>query len=99
MWLSAVKPGTLLAWCRRLIARKFDGSKLRRYPGRPRIDDEKEMNAFYITPAGQKVLTELPQLVERCSRPGGRGCSSISASCRHLFPKNPYSRHGDGTIE
>ena len=37
-----MKPDTLLGWYRRLIARKFDGSKSRRYPGRPRIDDEIE---------------------------------------------------------
>ncbi|MGB7933577.1 MAG: helix-turn-helix domain-containing protein [Gammaproteobacteria bacterium] len=39
---NAVKPETLLGWYRRLVARKFDGSKSRRYPGRPRIDDEIE---------------------------------------------------------
>jgi len=39
---NAVKPDTLLGWYRRLVARKFDGSKSRRYPGRPRIDDEIE---------------------------------------------------------
>ena len=32
------RPDTILAWYRKLIARKFDGSKHRRYPGRPRID-------------------------------------------------------------
>src|SRR5688572_14613075 len=32
------KPDTILAWYRRLIAQKFDGSKRRSYPGRPRID-------------------------------------------------------------
>src|SRR5262249_24423873 len=31
------KPNTILAWYRRLIARKFDGSQSRTYPGRPRI--------------------------------------------------------------
>jgi putative transposase len=31
------KPDTILAWYRRLIARKFDGSKHRTYPGRPRV--------------------------------------------------------------
>src|SRR5260370_21397875 len=31
------KPDTILAWYRRLIARKFDGSQCRKYPGRPRI--------------------------------------------------------------
>src|SRR5215510_7020035 len=32
------KPDTILASYRRMIARKFDGSKRRSYPGRPRID-------------------------------------------------------------
>ena len=36
------KPDTILAWYRRLIAHKFDGSKNRSYPGRPRIDREVE---------------------------------------------------------
>src|SRR5215470_13234254 len=31
------KPDTILAWYRRLIAHKFDGSQSRTYPGRPRI--------------------------------------------------------------
>jgi len=33
--VSVVKPETLLAWHRKLIARKFDGATYRRYPGRP----------------------------------------------------------------
>ena len=36
------KPGTILAWYRKLIAKKFDGSKHRRYPGRPRIEPKWE---------------------------------------------------------
>ena len=32
------QPDTILAWYRRLVARKFDGSKHRAYPGRPRVD-------------------------------------------------------------
>ena len=34
------KPDTILAWYRRLIAKKFDGSRFRSYPGRPRISRE-----------------------------------------------------------
>ncbi len=30
-------PETILGWHRRLVAKKFDGSKNRQYPGRPRI--------------------------------------------------------------
>jgi hypothetical protein len=39
---TIVTPDTLLTWCRKLIARKYDGSKSRRYPGRPRINHEIE---------------------------------------------------------
>jgi len=36
------KPETILAWYRRLIARKFDGSKHRSYPRRPRVAPDME---------------------------------------------------------
>jgi len=32
------KPNTILAWYRKLIVKKFDGSKHRCYPGRPAIE-------------------------------------------------------------
>jgi hypothetical protein len=34
---NVAQPDTILAWYRNLVARKFDGSKARRGPGRPRI--------------------------------------------------------------
>jgi len=39
---GVARPDTILAWYRRLIARKFDGSKRRSYPGRPTIEGETE---------------------------------------------------------
>ena len=39
---SIVKPDTILAWHRRLVAQKFDGSTQRKAPGRPTIDQELE---------------------------------------------------------
>ena len=36
------KPDTILGWYRKLVAAKFDGSKQRRSPGRPRISPEIE---------------------------------------------------------
>jgi putative transposase len=39
---TIVKPATILAWHRRLVAQKFDGSTQRKAPGRPRIDQELE---------------------------------------------------------
>jgi putative transposase len=35
---TVAQPDTILAWYRKLVARKFDGSKARRTPGRPRVD-------------------------------------------------------------
>jgi transposase InsO family protein len=39
---NVMQPDTIMGWYRKLVARKFDGSKSRRYPGRPRIDGEIE---------------------------------------------------------
>jgi hypothetical protein len=39
---SVAKPDTILAWYRKLVAGKFDGSKTRCGPGRPRISPEIE---------------------------------------------------------
>jgi len=35
-------PDTILGWYRKLIASKFDGSKVRRSVGRPKVDQETE---------------------------------------------------------
>ena len=39
---NVVKPDTILAWHRKLVAQKFDGSQQRKAPGRPTIDQELE---------------------------------------------------------
>ncbi len=39
---TIVKPDTILAWHRTLVASKFDGSQQRQSPGRPKIDQELE---------------------------------------------------------
>jgi putative transposase len=39
---TVVKPETILAWHRRLVAKKFDGSRQRKTPGRPPVDAELE---------------------------------------------------------
>jgi hypothetical protein len=36
------KPDTILAWYRRLVAKKFDGSRHRQYPGRPTVPPDVE---------------------------------------------------------
>src|SRR5579859_5919273 len=47
------KPDTILAWYRRLIASKFDGSKHRSYPGRPRIGPE---GVHSVSPGRHRLL-------------------------------------------
>ena len=39
---TVTRPDTILAWYRKLVAGKFDGSKARRGPGRPRVTREVE---------------------------------------------------------
>src|SRR5262249_21839129 len=39
---SIVTPDTILAWHRKLVAQKFDGSQQRQALGRPKMDDELE---------------------------------------------------------
>ena len=39
---TIVKPDTILAWHRPLVAQKFNGSTQRKAPGRPKVDPELE---------------------------------------------------------
>jgi transposase InsO family protein len=41
-----VKPDTILVWHRKLVTQKFDGSKHRKAPGRPKV--EKELEALVV---------------------------------------------------
>src|SRR5262245_3253165 len=44
---SIVKPDTILAWHRKLVAQKFDSSTQRKAAGRPMIDQEVETRSIY----------------------------------------------------
>ena len=44
-------PDTLMRWYQRLIANKFDGSRRRKAPGRPRVDAESEPHAIRMATA------------------------------------------------
>ena len=44
------KPDTILVWYRKLVAQKFDGSKERRWAGRPRV--EAAVEELVVTVAG-----------------------------------------------
>jgi hypothetical protein len=55
------KPETILAWYRKLIARKFDGSKYRRYPGRPAVGrwSIEQPRSLHFGPDGWQCSTTL----------------------------------------
>ena len=55
---TIARPDTILGWYRKLVARKFDGSKARRGPGRPRISREVEQLIVRIN------LIILPRAIE-----------------------------------
>jgi putative transposase len=48
---AAAKPDTILAWFRKLVAHKFDGSQHRLYPGRPPIG--RKIAELFVRMAGE----------------------------------------------
>src|SRR6266851_3903538 len=50
---TIARPDTILGWYRKLVARKFDGSKARRRPGRPRI--RREVEELIISMASENL--------------------------------------------
>ena len=48
---TVARPDTILAWYRKLVARKFDGSQHRQGPGRPRI--KREVEQLIVRMAGE----------------------------------------------
>jgi len=67
---NAAKPDTILGWYRRLVARKFDGSKQRRYPGRPRV--ERELEALVVRMARENRDWGYDRIVGALSNLGHR---------------------------
>jgi hypothetical protein len=63
------KPDTLLAWYRQLVAHKFDGSRRRGYPGRPRISPEVELLARSQAQRNRSAGVSFGRLTERCRTP------------------------------
>jgi putative transposase len=69
---TVARPETILAWYRKLVARKFDGSKARRSPGRPRIKREVEQLIIRMA-RGHRHLARVNRQREEpdCSMEGG----------------------------
>jgi putative transposase len=75
------KPETILAWYRKLVAKKFDGSKHRQYPGRPTVPPEVE--ALVVKMARENTGWGYDRIVGALANPRlVRG----ACLCRHSEP-------------
>ena len=83
---TVARPDTILAWYRKLVARKFDGSKARQGPGRPRVKREVEQ---LIVRGGRSRTRTLDPLIKSQIEP--RRCSSgaviVRRTCAGRRPK------------
>jgi len=86
------KPDTILGWYRRLITRKFDGSKHRSYPGRPRIDPEVE--ALVVRMAQENGSWGYDRIVGALANLGHHISDQTVANVlrRHGIPTAPKTR-------
>jgi hypothetical protein len=82
-----------MGWYRRLIARKFDGSNFRRYPSRPRIDDEIEQLVVRI--AKQNSDWGYDRIVGVMANLGYRLSDQTVGNIlqRHGIPPEPERKH------
>jgi putative transposase len=72
------KPDTILAWYRRLIARRLDGSKRRSYPGRPPMDGETEV--LIVRMATENSGWGYDRIVGALANPGHRASDQTVAN-------------------
>jgi hypothetical protein len=68
---TIARPDTILGWYRKLVARKFDGSKARRGPGRPRIKREVEQLIIRMACACRKLYPAIMMMKPAEDGPSG----------------------------
>jgi putative transposase len=86
---SLVKPETILAWHRTLVAQKFDGSQRRKTPGRPTIDQELE--ALVVRMAQENRSWGYDRIVGALANLGYRVSDQMVGTIlkRHGIPPEP----------
>ena len=90
---NAALPDTILAWYRRLVARKFDGSKERRIPGRPRID--REVEKLIVRMAEENRSWGYDRIVGALANLGHEASDQTVGNVlrRHGLPPAPERKH------
>jgi putative transposase len=92
---SIVKPETILAWHRKLIAQKFDGSQQRQAPGRPPVGAELE--ALVVRMAHENRSWGYDRIVGALAKPGlydqRPDCGQHSEAAWHPTSANTEDDH------
>ena len=86
---TVARPDTILAWYRKLAADKFDGSKARRSPGRPRI--KREIEQLIVRMARENPDWGYDRIVGALANLGHRICDQTVGNVlqRHGVPPAP----------
>src|SRR5215467_13584675 len=86
---NVARPDTILAWYRKLVARKFDGSKARRSRGRPRI--KRELEQLIVRMAKENRDWGYDRIVGTLANLGYRVCDQTVGNVlqRHALPPAP----------
>jgi hypothetical protein len=90
---TVARPDTILAWYRKLLARKFDGSKARRGPGRPRIS--REVEQLIVRMAQENHDWGYDRIVGALANLGYQVCDQTVGNVlqRHGLPPAPERKH------
>jgi hypothetical protein len=86
---NVARPDTILAWYRNLVARKFDGSKARRSPGRPQI--KREVEQLIVRMARENRDWGYDRIVGALANLGYKVCDQTVGNVlqRHGLPPAP----------
>ena len=86
---NVARPDTILAWYRKLVACKFDGSKARRSPGRPQI--KREIEQLIVRMARENRDWGYDRIVGALANLGYKVCDQTVGNVlqRHGLPPAP----------
>ena len=90
---NVARPDTILAWYRKLVARKFDGSKTRRSPGRPRI--KRAVEQLIVRMAKENRDWGYDRIAGALANLGYQVCDQTVGNVlqRHALPPAPERKH------
>jgi putative transposase len=90
---TIARPDTILAWYRKLVARKFDGSLARRTPGRPQI--ARDVEQLIVRMAEENPSWGYDRIVGALAKLGHKVSDQTVGNVlrRHSIPPAPERKH------